>query len=286
MDQPLSVVESAADAAVALLTTYGLNVIGAVVILIAGLWLSGRAQALLSNALLRSHRIDPTLIGFFANLLKYLIQIFTLIAVLSQFGVQTASLLTVLGTAGLAVGLAMQGTLSNIAAGVMLLIFRPFHVGDTVEVAGQVGTVKLLNLFFTELATPDNIKLIIPNGQIWGATLKNISANPVRRLDLSVRIAADADLDKALDILRGVVEADERIMKSPPPNIAIGELGHDAITLRLELWLAASDFGAVQSAALKAVRQRLEAGGIERPLTTRRVFLTDEREPSPARRPV
>jgi small conductance mechanosensitive channel len=157
---------NAADQVVSLITEYGLDIIGALVIFFIG-WIAAKwAYSVVSKALSKSEKIDQMLRGFFASLAKYLVLIFTVLMVLSQFGVQTASLIAVLGAAGLAIGLALQGTLSNVAAGVMILIFRPFKIGDYVEVAGHAGTIKAVTLFITELSTSDNVQIIVPNSQI------------------------------------------------------------------------------------------------------------------------
>lgn len=159
----------------AMFTQYGLRVLGALVILLLGLWISGRAANLVRRLLSRSRHIDVTLLNFFASAIKYLIIALTVIAVLDKFGVETTSLLAVLGAAGLAIGLALQGTLSHIAAGIMLLIFRPFRIGDHVELEKIEGTVEEITLFFTVMTTKDGIHMIVPNGLIWGQWIRNHS---------------------------------------------------------------------------------------------------------------
>jgi small conductance mechanosensitive channel len=180
---------------VTILTTYGLDVVGALVTLIIGWIIAGRIKALVHRALGRVPRFDPTLTSFFGSLARYVVIAVTIVAVLDQFGVETASLLAVLGAAGLAIGLALQGTLSNVAAGVMLLTFRPFKIGDYVEAAGLAGTVTSINLFITEMTTPDNVQIIAPNGQMWGAAVKNYSHHATRRVELVIGIAYEDDID-------------------------------------------------------------------------------------------
>ena len=160
---------------IALIVPTSLHVLGAVVILVAGFWFSGRADSLVGKALARTHHVDEMLNGFFGSIARYFVLMITLLAVLSQFGIQTTSLVAVIGAASLAIGLALQGTLSNLAAGVMLLIFRPFRIGQHVVVGGNDGTVKALSLFWTEIVTADNVQVIIPNGSVWGQPLKNMS---------------------------------------------------------------------------------------------------------------
>ena len=166
------------QAVLPLIVTNALSALGAIVILLIGLWLSGKADQLVVRVLSRTPHFDPTLKSFFGSLARYLILTVTLLAVLSQFGIQTTSLVAVIGAASLAVGLALQGTLSNLAAGIMLLIFRPFRVGHKVQVGSSVGTVKELSLFWTELVTDDKVQIIVPNGGVWGQPLRNFSIYP------------------------------------------------------------------------------------------------------------
>jgi len=203
------------DQLMLIVTTYGLSILGAIVILIVGFWLSGRARSLVAKALGRTGKIDLTVIEFLASLAKYLVIGVTIIAVLGQFGIETTSLVAVFGAAGLAVGLALQGTLSNVAAGVMLLIFRPFKVGHYIEVAGLAGTAKAITLFTTELDTPDNIRVTVPNGMIWGAAIRNLGYHETRRVDMTFGIGYGVDIGKAFDAIRSVIEKDARILKDP-----------------------------------------------------------------------
>jgi small conductance mechanosensitive channel len=169
------------------LVTNALHVVAAIVILIVGFWLARRTQMLLVRSLDRAPHLDSMLKGFFSNIARYLVLTITVLAVLSQFGIQTTSLVAVLGAAGLAIGLALQGTLSHLAAGVMLLIFRPFRIGQHVQISGTDGTVKELSLFWTELVTSDNVQVIIPNGSVWGQQLRNFSIYPQATATAQVR---------------------------------------------------------------------------------------------------
>jgi small conductance mechanosensitive channel len=255
-----------------ILTTYGLDVVGAVIILIIGLWFAGKAAKMMTRVLTKAHRIDDTLIKFFASFVKYVIMIVTVVAVLNQFGVQTASLLTVIGAAGLAIGLALQGTLSNVAAGVMLLLFRPFKAGDFVEVAGQAGTIQELNLFFTEMATPDNVRITVPNGQVWGGALKNYSANPTRRVDIVAGISYEDDIDNAMEILQGTIAKEDRVKGEPEPFVAVGELADSSVNLVVRVWVANGDYWGVKFDLTKAFKQALDENGITIPYPTRTVY--------------
>lgn len=267
-----AMVERAVNEVVGLLTTYGFEVLGAVLMLVVGLWLSGRVGAGVRKGLEKTKRVDATLITFFGSLARYAVMVVTVIAVLNQFGVETTSLVAVVGAAGLAIGLALQGTLSNVAAGVMLLIFRPFKVGDFVEVAGHAATVKELNLFFTVMATGDNVRIIVPNAQIWGGSLKNFSANPTRRVDFVFGISYDADIDKAMALIRSVADADARVHKDPEPFIVVGNLGESSVDLTVRLWVDAGDYWGVKFDVTKIVKQRMDAEGIGIPFPSRTVY--------------
>ena len=192
----------------AILANYGFDVVGAVVILVIGWILAGWIGGGVRKALNRVSWMDNTIRPIFASVARYLVMIITLIAVLNQFGVQTASVIAVLGAAGLAVGLALQGTLSNVAAGVMLLFLRPFRTGDYVEVGGKGGTVKEVSLFATELATADNVYISVPNSSIFGNTITNFSHHQTRRLDIPVGIGYGADIDRAFEVLLKVTADD------------------------------------------------------------------------------
>lgn len=243
----------------------GLSLASALVILVLGIWFSGKARQWTIGALRRLPHIDATLQGFFGSIVRYTIIIFTVLAVLAKFGVQTASLIALLGTAGLAVGLALQGTLSNVAAGVMLLIFRPFRAGQYVEVGGIAGTVKELTLFTTELATADNVQIIVPNSAVWGQPVRNMSHHSTRRLELTFRVGYGTDLGKALADLKSIADGDIRILKKPEPVISVAALGDISVDLLVRIWTANGDLEAVKFAMLRGVSDRFRASGIDIP---------------------
>ncbi len=273
MDQS---VEEIGREVLSLLTTYGLDVIGAIAILIAGWIAAGWAQRAIGRALRRIPKVDETLTGFFSSLTRYLVLIFTGFAVLSQFGIQTASLLAVFGAAGLAIGLAMQGTLSNVAAGVMLLIFRPFKIGDYVEAGGHAGTVKAITLFVTEMATSDNVQIILPNAAIWGSSVKNYSRNPTRRVDLAIGIGYDDSIDAAIAAILDVLQGDSRVHGEPEPMVAVAGLGDSAVDLTVRAWCDREDYGSLKFDLTKAIKERLDADGISIPYPQRDVHLIRE----------
>lgn len=270
---------------VATFTQYGLKIVAAVVILIVGWWIAGAVKRWIRKRLARARHFDLTLAAFLASFASYAIMIFTIIAVLHQFGVQTASLVAMLGAAGLAVGLALQGTLSNVAAGVMLLIFRPFRVGDFVDVQGASGTVKDVSLFVTELTTADNIQITVPNGQIWGNAVKNYSVNPTRRMEVNVSISYGQDMDRAMGAIHEVMAHDARILKDPAPLVIAMNMGANAVELVIRAWAKSPDFWPARFDLVKAIKQRLDAEGIETHLPQRVVYMQADGDPSetPAR---
>ncbi len=199
-----------------------LHVVAAIVILTAGFWLAGRTQGLLVRSLNRAPHLDTMLKGFFGNIVRYFVLTITVLAVLSQFGIQTTSLVAVLGAAGLAVGLALQGTLSHLAAGVMLLLFRPFRIGQHVQVGGADGTVKELSLFWTELVTGDNVQVIIPNGSVWGQPVRNFSVYPQAVATAQVRFRLPgAEPGAAREKIEAIVRDHPGVLETPAPSVLL-----------------------------------------------------------------
>lgn len=214
-------------------------------------------------------KLDGTLRSFLGGLVKYTIIALAVITVLNQFGVQTASLIAVLGAAGLAIGLALQGTLSNVAAGVMLLILRPFNVGDFIQCNGIMGTVKNLSLFGTELATPDNVYVYAPNSTIWNSDILNFSRNPERRHDLVVGISYSDDINKAFKTIQKTIDAEDRIIKTEgkEPLIAVQNLGGSSVDIKVRIWTAGDHLG-IKFDTIKAIKEALDKNGITIPFST------------------
>lgn len=253
------------EAIMAILTTYGLSVVGAVVILIVGWTVSGWVARSIRRTATKSDKIDTTLGSFFASMAKYGILTFTLIAVLARFGVETTSFVALLGALGLAIGLSLQGTLSNVASGVMLIIFRPFGVGDFVDTAGVSGTVKDITLFTTELATGDNVKVIVPNGAVWGGTIKNFSSNATRRVDMVMGIGYGSNIDHAIKTMREIIDADGRVHGDPEPFFAVGELADSSVNIIVRVWTNAPDYWGVKFELTKAFKEAFDREGIDIP---------------------
>jgi len=268
-----------ADMLIVLLTEYGFGVLGGIIILIIGWTIAGWARRAVDRGLGRIERIEATLRNFLASGVRYLILVLTILAVLSQFGVQTASLITVFGAASLAIGLALQGTLANVAAGVMLLFFRPFKVGDYVEAGGKAGTVKAVDLFMTEFATPDNVRILVPNGQIWGGSVVNYSHHKTRRVDLLIGIDYGDDIDKAFATIHSAIAADARIHADPEPLVAVAELADSSVNIVIRVWCDASEYWPLKFALSKALKEALDAAGISIPFPQRVVHVVGTREP-------
>ena len=276
MDQIDELTSSAteyADMIAVLLTTYGLSVFGGIVMLVVGWTVAGWARRAVDRGLGKIERVDATLRSFFASSVRYVILVLTVLAVLSEFGVQTASLITVFGAASLAIGLALQGTLSNLAAGVMLLFFRPFRVGDYVEAGGHAGTVKAIDLFVTEFATPDNVRILVPNGNIWGGAVVNYSHHATRRVDLLIGVDYGDDIDKAFETIQGVIAGEERIHADPEPMVVVGELADSSVNIIVRVWCDAANYWPLKFALTKAIKEALDKAGISIPFPQRVVHM-------------
>lgn len=233
------------------------NLVVAVIILVVTFWAAGWADRLARRLIGRVHRLGPpdvTLQSFGGSAARYLVVVVGVIAVLQQLGMQATSILAVLGAASLAVGLALQGALSNVAAGVMLLLFRPYRVGDVVEIAGRVGTVQALDLFVTELATPDNVKVVLPNGKVFGDVIVNTSFHPRRRVDVVVRLEPKVDAVAILAALKARAEANPLVLPEPAPMSEVTGLFETYVQVAVRAWAAQPDYAAVRADLLLAAR--------------------------------
>lgn len=249
------------------------SVVGALIVLVLGLWIAGRVKKIVAAAMTRSGRVDETLSGFLSSLVHYGLIALVLITTLGIFGVPTTSFAAIIGAAGLAIGLALQGTLGHVASGVMMLGFRPFDVGDYVEAAGVAGTVKTIGLFTTELATPDNKKIIIPNGKIFDDVITNYAGYATRRVDLVFGISYEDDIEKAMELIRSEVEKDERCKDDPAVTIAVESLGDSSVNILCRPWVNREDYWAAKWALTKAVKQRFDAEDISIPFPCRSVYM-------------
>jgi len=248
------------------------NIVMAVVILIIGWWISALLGRWVQRAATRSPRIDPTIVPMFYTVVVWAVRIFTVIAVLARFGVQTASLIAVLGAAGLAVGLALQNTLQNIAAGIMLLILRPLRAGEYVALSsGTEGTVAEVGLFLCRLVQGDGIHITLPNSVVWNATITNYSRNDTRRLDIPVTVHYDDDLDEALEQLRKLVDAHPMVNKHPPPQIKVFEYKDNGTVINLRLWCSAAQYWDLRWDLFHQIRQALSKAGFKPAIPVREI---------------
>lgn len=256
-------------------TAFSLSLVSAIVILIAGYTIAGWAYRSVRTRLMRAETFDATLIPVLAQVVRYAILGLTLVLVLAQFGVQTASLIAVIGAAGLAIGLALQGTLQNVAAGMMLLILRPFQVGDWIAGADTSGSVEEIGLFMTTLKDFEGIYIAVPNSKIWADTIINYTRNPHRRLVLDVGISYDDDIDRASEVIRQVVEADKRILQHPdPPTVLVSGYGDSAVNLQLRAWTGNDEYWSVRFDMTRAIKYALDQARITIPYPHRHVIIT------------
>ena len=257
------------------LALYGMQVIGAAIIFFVGLY-AARFSRLVVRKLMRASKIEDTLVSFVGNLLYFGIMTFVCIAALAKLGVQTASFIAVLGAAGLAVGLALQGSLANFAAGVLLIIFKPFRVGDFIEGGGISGVVEEVGIFTTEMRSPDNKKIIVPNNKMTSDSIVNYSAKDTRRVDIVAGVSYGDDLDKVKRVLQEIVAADERVLPEPAPVIAVLELAESSVNLVVRPWVKTSDYWDVYFAMQEQIKKRFDAEGISIPFPQRDVNLTQK----------
>ncbi len=248
------------------------SVIAAIAILIAGFAIAGWARRRIIRLSTTYPQLDQTLFNFLGNILRYVIIGFAFLFVLNTFGVQTTSFVAVIGAAGLAIGLALQGTLSNVAAGVMIIFFRPFKLGDFVDVGGVMGTVKDVTLNCTELASADNVQIIIPNAQVWGNVITNYSAYDTRRAQWTFGVGYGANLADAERIIRDTVTADPRSHVDPEPFIQVQTLGGSSVDFLVRVWCDRGDYFAYHTDITRAVKEALDAGGIDIPFPTQTII--------------
>ena len=259
---------------------YGPGVIGALLTLIFGLWIAGIFTRVFRRMLEKS-KVDAGLRGFLCSLVSILLKLLVYITALGVLGVQMTSFVAILGAAGLAVGLALSGTLQNFAGGVLILFFKYFRVGDFIEAQGYMGTVKDIQIFVTVLATPDNKTIVIPNGPLATGTLINFSAEPQRRVDWTFGIAYGDDLDKAYGVLQRLLDEDERILKDPAPFMAVSALGESSVDIVVRVWVNAADFWAVHFRMNEQVYRAFAEEGLSIPFPQRDLHIYHE-TPLPA----
>ncbi len=270
-------IEQLIDSVTLWLTTYSIKIVAAVLIFLVGKWLCRKISNLLTK-LLEKNRVDVTLIRFLDSIVYYTLLIMVLIAVAGQLGINTTSFLTIIGAAGLAVGLALKDSLSNFASGVMLIMFRPYRVGDFVEVGGVAGTVQSVDIFNTVIHSPDNQKYIVPNAKITTDVIKNVTANDTRRVDLVAGIGYDDDILKAKNILEKILKSEKRILENPASNIAVSELADSSVNFVVRPWVKTSDYWDVYFALTEAIKINFDKEGISIPYPQQDVHLFSEQK--------
>ena len=249
-------------------TAFLSNLAAAIAAIVITLFASRFVKSWIAKLGFRYEQLDDTLFVFLSKFAQVVVLAVGSVFVLNSFGVQTTSIVALLGAAGLAVGLALQGTLSNFAAGIMLIVFRPFKRGDYVSVSGQSGTVKEISIFTTELGTPDNLQIIVPNGQVWGAPITNFSAYGTRRLDVTFGVAYASDLKQVEEVLAQVIAADQRIHQDPAPVIKVSNLNQSSVDFVVRIWCDSSDLWTLRLDLNRQVKDNFDAQKIEIPFPT------------------
>ena len=257
------------------ITTYSLKVVGAILIFIIGKWLARYLSKLLGK-ILRKNNMDETLTSFLGHITYYTLFLLVLIAAAGQLGINTTSFLTIIGAAGLAVALALKDSLSNFASGVMLILFRPFKVGDYVTAGGQSGTVESIDIFNTILKTPDNQTVIVPNSSITTDVITNVNAKPTRRIDLVVGIGYDDNIGEAKSVFEDLIKADSRILSDPAPTIAVSELADSSVNFVVRPWVKTADYWAVRRDLTEKIKLTFDEKGISFPYPQQDVHMYTE----------
>jgi len=260
-----------------LLTIYGLKVIAAVVVFVVGRWIA-KGLTKFAEKVMNKRRVDTTIVSFVANMTYIALLVFVVLAALGQLGIQTTSFIAVIGAAGLAIGLALQGSLANFAAGFLMIIFRPFKVGDYIEGAGVGGTVEVIQIFTTQLKTPDNKTVIIPNASLTAGNITNYSAKGTRRVDLVFGIGYGDDIDHAKKVIMDVLAKEERILKDPATTIGVVELADSSVNFAVRPWVKADDYWNVYFNLTENIKKSFDAQGISIPFPQRDVHMYEHKE--------
>ena len=258
--------------------SWATNILLAIVILLLGLWVANSVYRLIVSASKKNKRLDDTLFRFLGSMARYLILAFVFIAVLNRFGVQTASIVALLGAAGLAVGLALQGAMSNLAAGVMLLIFRPYKVGDFIDAAGRFGCVTEIDMFTTILQTFDNQQIIVPNSQIWGEQIINHSHHPIRGVDMHYGVAYNEDIDKAKSVIEKVINDHPHILKDPAAFIEVETLNDSSVDFIVRPFCKGEHYFDVLYSVPELIKKALDENNIEIPFPHRKVIVVNQND--------
>ena len=260
-----------------LLTVCGLKVVAAIVIFIVGRWVAKAVSNFIKKVMTKS-KADGTLVSFVGNLSYVALLAFVIIAALNQLGIHTASFIAVLAAAGLAVGLALQGSLSNFAAGVLMIIFKPFKVGDYIEGGGTAGTVEEIQIFTTQLKSPDNKTIIVPNAKMLGDNITNYTVKGTRRVELVFGIGYDDNIDKARQVIEDIIAQDDRVMKDPAPAVVVAELANSSVNFKVRVWTTADDYWGFYFDTTETVKKQFDAEGISIPFPQRDIHIYEHKE--------
>jgi len=256
------------------LAEYGLKIVGALVIFLVGRWVAKLLSTLAGKAMTKA-KVDETLVRFIKDLCYVAMLTFVIIAALANIGVQTASFIALIGAAGLAVGLALQGSLANFASGVLMLIFKPMRIGDFVEAGGAKGTVKEIGIFTTVLSSPDNVRIIVPNAQVMGGNISNYTINGTRRVDMVIGISYEDDLKKAQNVIEKVLAGDDRILPDPAPVVAVSALADSSVNFVVRPWVKSGDYWPTYFDLTAKIKLALEDNGLTIPFPQRDVHIKD-----------
>jgi small conductance mechanosensitive channel len=255
--------------------TYGPKLVSAIVVLIVGLWIV-KILAGVFRKMLGKSNVDDSLKGFLVSMLSMLLKVMVYISALGMLGIEMTSFIAILGAAGLAVGMALSGTLQNFAGGVMILLFKPFKVGDVIDAQGYVGVVKNIQIFVTILTTPDNKTILIPNGPLSNGSLTNFSTQETRRVDMTFGIGYGDDIDKAYEVLKRLIDADERILKDPEPFMGLTELADSSVNIVVRMWVKSADYWGVYFRMNEEVYKTFDKEGLSIPFPQRDIHLYNE----------
>jgi small conductance mechanosensitive channel len=264
--------ENITDKVWELLTLYGFKVIAAFIVLVVGRWVAKFLRNI-ARRLMEKREVDPTIVSFTIGLTYIALMAFIILASLGQLGIQTTSFIAIIGAAGLAIGLALQGSLANFAAGFLMIIFKPFKVGDYIEGAGTAGTVEEIQVFTTQLKTPDNKTIIIPNAKLTADNIVNISAKPTRRVDFTFGVGYTDDIDEVRQVIVDVLGEDKRILRDPPPTIGVLELADSSVNFAVRPWVNTADYWSVFFDINEAMKKRFDKEGVNIPFPQRDVHL-------------
>ena len=260
-----------------LLTVYGIKVIAAIVIFILGRWVAKGITNFIKRIMTKS-KTDETLTAFVGNLSYVALLAFVIIAALNQLGIQTASFIAVLAAAGLAIGLALQGSLSNFAAGVLMIIFKPFKVGDFIDGGGVAGIVEEIQIFTTQLKTPDNKTIIVPNSKMMGDNITNFTTKGTRRVDMVFGIGYEDDIDKARQVIEEIIGQDERVLKEPEPMVVVSELADSSVNFTARAWTSGDDYWGFYFDTTEKVKKRFDSEGISIPFPQRDIHVYEHQQ--------